>query len=552
MKSEPGESSTYDYVIVGGGSAGCVLAARLSEDPSVRVLLLEAGHRDWSPLFRIPIGTMRIGKQYDWAYDAEPDPTRMDRVATFAAGKVLGGGSSVNAMFWARGNPGDYDRWAVEGAEGWAWADVLPYFKKLESYDGGGDAYRGGRGPQHVSQVRVRHEMTEHFIEGAVEAGHKRLEDFNGSNQIGVSYSQYSQRRGLRDSTSSAYLRRARWRRNLTVRTLATCTRVLFDGKTATGVEYRKRGRTRRARAEREVILAAGALASPKLLMLSGIGPVEQLSAHGIQTLVDSPFVGKNLQEHPYAPMMYRVTKPTLNVDTTSPKAFVKHGLNFLLFRRGPITSGGTHAVVFARPDSVFNIPQTEILFAPFGIEGLTVTDEQGQTADVQHDVHNMQLAPEAAVTVYPSVLHPRSRGEVRLGSARPNDPPVIDFRLFDDPYDAEALTQSCRAVREIFATKALKSYVVAEQLPGDAVSTDQDFENFFKVASFGGFHPVSTCKMGNDTEAVVDTQLKVKGVNSLRVVDASVIPTLPSGHTNAAVIMIAEKAADMIRTTLA
>jgi len=546
-----GPHEAFDYVIVGGGSAGCVLANRLSEDRGARVLLLEAGARDWSPLFRVPIGTMRIGKRYDWSYQAEPDPTRMDRVATFAAGKVLGGGSSVNAMFWARGNPADYDRWAAEGAPGWSWSEVLPYFKKLECFDGGGDDYRGGRGLQHVSRLRVGHEMTDRFVEGAVEAGHQRLTDFNGAEQVGVSYSQYSQKNGLRDSTSSAYLRPARWRKNLTVRTHAFAGRIVIDGGRATAVVYRWRGQTRQAHAEREIVVSTGALVSPKLLMLSGIGPADQLSARGIPTLVDSPFVGQNLQEHPYAPMMYRVNVPTLNLDTTSPKAVVRHGLNFLLFRRGPVTSGGVHAVVFARSDPALDVPQTEILFSPFGIEGQTVSDDEGSTTEVQHDVHDMQLAASASVTVYPSVLHPYSRGEVRLRSSRPEDPPVIDFRMFDDRRDVEALIRSCQAVREIFGTDALKPYVINEQLPGEAVNTPDEFEGFFKMASFGGFHPVSTCKMGTGEDAVVGPDLRVKGVESLRVADASVIPSLPSGHTNAAVIMIAEKASDLIRKTV-
>jgi choline dehydrogenase len=537
----------FDYVVVGGGSAGCVLANRLSEDRGTRVLLLEAGGSDWSPLFRIPIGTMKIGRQYDWCYESEPDPSRAGRTPQWAAGKVLGGGSSINAMFWSRGNPRDYDNWARDGALGWSYDEVLPYFKKAETFDGGANAYRGGDGPQDVSRLRVTHEMTDVFVAGAQQAGHRELADFNAAEQVGVSLAQYSQRRGLRASTSSAYLKRARWRRNLVVRTGANATRVVLDGTRAVGVEYQRNGKSSTVRARREVILAAGAIASPRLLMLSGIGPSDELAAQGIATRVESPGVGSNLQEHPYAPMMFGVTVPTLNVDTTSVTAMIRHGIDFLVFRRGPVTSGAVHAVVFAKTDPSIDVPQTEILFAPFGVMGATSENDDGHE-EVAHDVHDMQLSAVAAVTVYPSVLHPKARGRIRLRSADPADPPVIEHEMLSHDEDVRALIRSCRAAREIFGTEAMKPFVATEMMPGNAVNTDEEFGAFFQMASFGGFHPAGTCRMGSDTGAVVDPELGVRGVDGLRVVDASVIPTLPSGHTNAPVIMIAERAADLIR----
>lgn len=542
--------ASVDYVIVGGGSAGCVLARRLSEDPSVRVLLLEAGSRDRGPLFRIPIGTLRIGSKFDWQYPGEPDASRHSRVARWGAGKVLGGGSSINAMTWTRGNPLDFDNWAAEGATGWSYADVLPFFKKAETFDQGANTWRGGDGPQHVSRLRVDHPMTERFLHAAVEVGFDLLEDLNGERQDGVSKGQFSQERGIRDSTSRAYLRGARRRRNLIVHTHAVAHRVVFDGTRAIGVEYRSKRGLESVLARREVILAAGALASPKLLMVSGVGPREGLERHGITLVAESPAVGKNLQEHAYAgSMFYGVTEPTLNRDARSPWRIIKHALNFLLFRRGPVTSGFSHAMVFALTDPQLNVPQTEIIFAPFGVVGRARPASDGLDAEViEHDSHDMQLFPVNTVTVAPAMLHPKGRGEVRLRSSDPEDPPLIDHELLGHPDDVRALIRSCRLVREIFGTSVLKPVVVNEILPGDDVNTDEEWESYLRRAAHGGYHTVGTCKMGIGSDTVVDPELRVRGVDGLRVVDASVIPTLPSGHTNAAVIMIAEKAADLIK----
>jgi choline dehydrogenase len=537
---------SFDYVIVGGGSAGCVLASRLSEDRTSRVLLLEAGAADRSPMFRIPVGTMRIGGKYDWQYPGEPDPSRGGQSFVWPAGKVLGGGSSVNAMFWCRGNRADFDSWAASGCDGWAYDDVLPYFKRAETFDGGADEYRGGDGPQHVSRLRVAHPLTDLFVQAAEELGLARNPDYNGAFQEGVSYAQYSQRNGLRDSTSRAYLSRARWRRNLVVRTGATARRVVFDGTRASGVDYERRGRVATVSAGSEVILACGALASPKLLMLSGIGPADQLRELGIPVLVHRPEVGENLQEHAYAPMMYGVTVPTWNVEVT-PKALVKHGLDFVVRRRGPVTSGGVHAVVFERLDADAAQPQIEILFAPFGVSSSTEDEEAG--GSFSHDVHAMKLRAVASVTAYPSVAHPAGRGAVRLRSADPVDPPVIDFQMLGDAADLATLMAGVRRVRELFRTNALAPYVANEMVPGPGVEDDEAMEAFLRGASFGGNHPVGTCRMGGDDDSVLDTELRVRGTAGLRVVDGAAIPLVITGHTNAPIVMLAEKAADLIKS---
>ena len=535
----------WDYIIVGGGSAGCVLANRLTEDGRTRVLLVEAGGGDRVVGIRVPAAMLTLKATYDWSYETEPDPSRGGMVDHWAAGKVIGGGSSVNAMLWVRGNRADYDHWASLGCAGWDYESVLPYFRKAETFERGGDAFRGGSGPQRVSLVRIRHPLTDAFLAGARAAGHPAPADYNGAGQHGASYAQVSQKNGLRHSTARAYLAPARRRGNLTVWLHTTVSRVLVEDGAAAGIEYEQGGGLLQARAGREVILSAGTFGSPKLLMLSGLGPADHLCRAGVRITGELPGVGQNLQEHPAGVMTFGVTERTLNQEAT-PLRSVLHGLDFLLRRRGPVTSPLCHAVVFGDlADSGGQGPDYQLMFGPYGM---------ADPATVGHEVHGVKMSPSALVSVYPCLLHPVSRGAIRLRSPAYQDPPIVSMSLLGDRGDVARFTAVGRAVREIFAAGPLARYVSAEIAPGPGVASDADWESHLRSSSFGSSHPIGTCRMGPETEniAVVDPQLRVRGVKKLRVVDASVMPSLISGNTNAATIMIAERAADLIRSGLA
>jgi choline dehydrogenase len=522
----------WDYVVVGGGSAGCVLANRLSANPDTRVLLLEAGGWDHSPLIRIPAGTYRMPRRYHWSYAATPDASRDGRRDTFAAGKVLGGGSSVNMTIWVRGERSDFDGWRDAGCPGWGYDDVLPYFKRSETFAGGESEYRGGNGPVTVRPVPLRLEVIDDFLTAAEEAGHAPNPDYNGERQQGASVAQVSQRRGWRASTARAYLAPARKRPNLTIRTGAVVTRISLTRGRATGVEYVHGGQRRFAAAAAEVVLSAGAIASPKLLMLSGIGPAGHLREHDIDVCLDSPGVGADLQDHAYGMLSYTTTASTLG-EELRPRRALRHAADFAVRGQGPLTVAGGVAVVFSQVAGEYPT-EAEIILMPIGLSF------EGD----YHDIHSVRTAP--GVMIYPSYVHPASRGSIRLAASNPAAPPVISHELVSDA-DVQALIAACHEARAIFRTTVMKARPTTETLPGDSVQTAQEWTDYLRTFAFRPHHPTGTCRMGSDDGAVVDPQLRLRGVERLRVADASIFPAITSGNTNAPTIMVAERAADLI-----
>jgi choline dehydrogenase len=523
----------WDFIIVGGGSAGCVLAHRLSADAGNRVLLLEAGGRDWSPYIHVPAAIIKaVGNPaLDWCHLAEPDDTRGGKVDLWPAGKVLGGSSSINGMLFVRGHPQDFDAWAALGNHGWSFADVLPYFKRLERTSFGDDVYRGRDGPLNVEPLRTRHPLADVFIAALQESGIALNADYNGFDNEGVGVPQVTQRRGARCSASRAFLWPISGRRNLQIMTGACAERLLFEQRRCVGVQLRHRDEISEARARREVILAAGTLGSPKLLLLSGLGPARQLCDHGIPLVADLPAVGENLLEHPNGMVSVDVNVPTYNTEVNSWN-IVKHMASWLLVRRGPATSPYPHAVAFIRSCREKPRPDVQVLFGPYAF-ALT---EAG-------------IAPylKPAVTAVLNPTHPSNPGRLRLRSRDPADHPIIEHRLLASSDDVAALIAACRLMRQAFRNPAFRPYVVQERLPGPEVERDDEWAEYLRRVAFLGYHPVGTCRMGVDERAVVDPQLRVRGVTDLRVADASVMPTLISANTNAATMMIGERAADLV-----
>ena len=538
--------SGFDYVVVGAGSAGCALSYRLAES-GARVALLEAGGSDRSLPLRVPAALQHMDRKFNWRYEAEPDASRNGMVEYWAGGRVIGGSSSINGMVFVRGNAADYDQWEAAGCPGWGYEEVLPYFKRLESYELGGDPrYRGRTGPQHVSRMRVNHVLTDAFIEAAQQAGHPYNDDYNGQRQLGVARGQLTQKDGLRHSVARAYLDRARRMKNFTLIKDAFVRRVRFSGDRCTGVEYTVAGTTHTIDARREVVLCAGAIASPKLLMVSGVGPAETLERFGVDVVHDASQVGRNLQEHLYCTMQYAVTERTLNRYFT-PRRMFDAAVDFVMHRRGPLTAAFAHVVLFGSNGTEYPVDY-QTFMAPLG-----VTSESGDTdwqhTGAAHDVNDIKLMKIPAVTILPSIVHSKARGEISIRSSNPEDPPVIRHEMLSNADDVAMLLVAARNVRDIMSSPAIKGYVRHEVLPGDNVQTDEEWLEYLRVHAFRGEHPIGTCRMGSDTDAVVDPRLRVQGVEGLRVADASIMPNLPSGNTNAPTIMIGEKGADLILT---
>ncbi|HZU91662.1 MAG TPA: choline dehydrogenase [Stellaceae bacterium] len=530
------DSVEADFIVVGAGSAGCAVAARLSEDPATRVLLLEAGGEDKNRWIHIPLG---FGKTFadptvNWCYETEPDPGAADRRVFWPRGKVLGGSSSINGMVYIRGQAEDFDHWRQLGNTGWSFEDVLPYFKRAEHQTRGADAFHATGGPLCVSDVEP-HPLCEAFIRAATELGFPRNDDFNGRTQEGVGYHQTTTRQGRRCSTAVGYLRPAMTRPNLRVVTEALAEKIVFDGRRAVAVAFRQHGQVKTARAAREIILCGGAINSPQLLLLSGIGPQDHLGALGIPVVQHLPGVGQNLQDHYSAPIKLKCRLPiTVNDVMLSHAKKVQVGLQYLMFRKGPLALATSPAALFARTRPELASPDIKCSLSPF-------------SADRPQD----GLHPFSGFTMIAYQLRPESRGEIRLKSPDPAVPPAVHPNYLSAETDRRTLVDGLKLCRRLLANPHLAHFVAAEFLPGPEVRSDDELLDFAR--RYGGtvFHPTSTCKMGIDAPAVVDPQLRVRGIEALRVADASIMPTVVSGNTNAATIMIGERAADLVRAEL-
>jgi choline dehydrogenase len=524
----------YDYVIVGAGSAGCVLAARLTEDPAVRVLLLEAGPADRSWQIHMPaaVGSLLSSDRFNWNYVSDPEPFLDGRRLTHPRGRVLGGSSSINGMVYIRGHARDYDAWAQMGLQGWAYADVLPYFKRAERHGLGGDAYHGGDGPLSVfAPDPAASPLAEAFLRAGQQAGYGLTDDVNGERQEGFGRIDRTTGGGRRWSAARAYLKPARKRPNLTVLTGALVHRIVLEGGRAVGVEYARQGQVATARAEAEVILSGGAINSPQILQLSGIGAADDLAALGIKPLVDLPGVGANLNDHPDIVIQHRSLQPVSLFGVNRGARKLLTGLRWFAGKSGPAASNHFEAGGFIRSRPGIEHPDLQLTFMPIAIKPGTVEDVGGHSFQVHIDL-----------------MRPKSLGHVKIRSADPAQPPAIRFDYLKEAQDRDDLRASVRLTREILAQPALAPFRGEEIYPGPAVRTDDEIDAYLRQGIETCYHPVGTCRMGRNGASVVDGQCRVHGVAGLRVVDASVMPAIVSGNTNAPTIMIAEKVSDLIR----
>jgi choline dehydrogenase len=524
---------TFDYIVVGAGSAGCVLANRLTASGRHRVLLLEAGGHDRRLWIHVPLGYGKLftDARVNWLYSTEPEPECDNRRIIAPRGKVLGGSSSINGLLYVRGQHEDFDHWRQLGNTGWSFDDVLPYFRRAEDQERGADELHGTGGPLAVSNVSAPHRLCEAFIESAEHAGFPRNDDFNGATQDGAGYFQLTAKNGRRWSTARGYLRQARGRANLKVVSGALATRVLFEGRRAVGVEYLVGNEKCGARAEGEVIVSSGAFNSPQLLQLSGAGPAALLQQHGIAVVADIPGIGADLQDHYQVRFAYRCTEAcTINDAVGSLRGRIETGLRYLVSRKGFLSIGAGYAGGFFRTDPALATPDVQVHFILFSAETI------GQ-----------KLHPFPGFIASVCQLRPESRGFVRIKSADPREPPAIQPRYMTTQHDRDTMVAGMKLLRRIMAAPPIRRYIAEEREPGEAVQSDADMLAFARAKGTTVFHPTSTCRMGPDATAVVDERLRVRGLAGLRVVDGSIMPTVVSGNTNAAIVMIGEKGADMI-----
>jgi choline dehydrogenase-like flavoprotein len=525
-----------DYIIIGGGSAGCVLANRLTASGEHQVCLLEAGAGDRTPFISIPgaFAYFMFSKKYNWSFESEPVADIRDGNPLFCPqGKGLGGGSAINAMIYIRGHSTDYDHWESLGNTGWGWDDLLPYFIKNECNERGGDALHGDSGPLQVSDCRNYYPINERFLTAAGEAGYPQNNDFNGPEQEGAGFYQFTIKDGKRCSASHAYLRPVMDRQNLDVRCNAMATRILFDGKQAIGVEYRKNGKTEKIYARREVLLSGGAYNSPKLLMLSGIGGKAALADAGITPFHELPGVGENLQEHVDSCVLQESRKR--DGFTASALGLLKMAhepFRYLFGRKGKLESSVTQAGAFLKTSDDLDVPDVQLHFLPL------LYDDSGR---------DLKLMAKNGYSCHVCILRPRSKGRMTLRSSAPEAPPRIELNFFDHPDDRKTLVEGIRLARRILASPSFDDYRGEELNPGAAAQSDDEILAMAKKRLGLVYHPVGTCKMGSDDMAVVDQDLRVHGLRALRVIDASIMPTLIGGNTNAPTMVIAEKAADLI-----